>query len=81
MFASDDPNDMTPEERLQEIAAILVRGFLRLRKTPLQLHKPFPELSNLPEIIEENSAKIPNNRLDSSAKESVHTAVVNKFRE
>ncbi len=81
MFASDDPSDMKPEERFQEIAAILARGFLRYGKTPFRLQESCPELCNLHEIIEENSAEIPEIRVDSSAKESVHTAVVNKFGE
>ncbi len=81
MFASDDPSDMKPEERFQEIAAILARGFLRLPKTSRRYKKSFPESVNLLEMIEENSAEFADNRLDSFAKESVHTAVVNKFRE
>ncbi len=85
MFPSDDPIDMKPEERFQEMAAILARGFLRLRKhLPCPFQKPLPNSGNLPEIIEDNSdqfpPKSPQNRLDSSAKESVHTTVVNKFR-
>ncbi len=32
MFCLNDPEEMTPEERLQEIAGILAIGYLRLKK-------------------------------------------------
>ena len=32
MFNVDDPEQMRPEERLQEVAAILARGFARLAR-------------------------------------------------
>ncbi len=32
MFHLDDPEEMTPDERLQEIAGILAIGYLRLKK-------------------------------------------------
>jgi len=31
----DDPEEMTPEERLHEVAAILAHGYLRLRRSEL----------------------------------------------
>jgi len=33
----DDPEEMTPEERLGELAAILAAGYLRLRRSNLKL--------------------------------------------
>jgi hypothetical protein len=33
----DDPGDMTPEERLAEIVAILAAGYLRVRKASAHL--------------------------------------------
>jgi hypothetical protein len=32
MFCLNDPEEMTPDERLQEIAGILAVGYLRLKK-------------------------------------------------
>jgi len=32
MDSFDDPEEMTPEQRLDEIAAILASGYLRLRR-------------------------------------------------
>ena len=37
MFGITDPEGMTPEERVREVAEILARGYLRLRiKAPYQ---------------------------------------------
>jgi len=33
----DDPEEMTPEERLGEVSAILAAGYLRLRRSATQL--------------------------------------------
>ena len=35
MFHVDDPEQMRPEERLQEVAAILARGYARLERRGL----------------------------------------------
>lgn len=32
IFGIDNPEDMTPHERFQEVAAILAAGYLRMRK-------------------------------------------------
>ncbi len=32
MYYPSDPEEMTPEERLQEVAGILATGYLRLKK-------------------------------------------------
>lgn len=32
IFDINEPEDMTPEERFQEVAAILAVGYLRMRK-------------------------------------------------
>ncbi len=32
MYHFDDPEEMTPEERFKEVAAILAAGYLRLKK-------------------------------------------------
>ena len=37
MYHTDDPEDLAPEERLEEVASILARGFLRLKKRNLHL--------------------------------------------
>ncbi len=34
MYHVDDPEKMTPEERFREVAAILAKGFLRMKRDP-----------------------------------------------
>ena len=34
--ASDDPSDLTPEQRLREVAAIMAEGARRLRRQAIQ---------------------------------------------
>jgi len=42
MFASRQPHELTPDERLQAVAAILARGILRIRehRTGLRVIEP-----------------------------------------
>ena len=39
----DDPEEMTPEQRLAEIAAILAAGYLRVRRSRPEPVAPFTE--------------------------------------
>ena len=39
----DDPEEMTPEQRLAEVAAILAAGYLRQRRSGLEPMAPFTE--------------------------------------
>jgi len=45
MFHIENPDAMTPDERLQDIAAILARGLLRLREKAKKLAPHSLELS------------------------------------
>ena len=49
MFGITDPDEMTPEERVRELAEILARGYLRLLKKA-----PYPE-DNAPEAEDGNA--------------------------
>ena len=43
----DHPADLSPDERRQEIVAILAAGLLRLRRRPhLAVHRPKPKLEH-----------------------------------
>jgi hypothetical protein len=42
LHSSDDPADLTPEERRREIAVILARGVLRLLRTRHLATQPEP---------------------------------------
>jgi hypothetical protein len=47
MLFEDDPDEMTPEARLAEIATILAAGFLRLRKRGVEhAADPSPSTEN-----------------------------------
>ena len=48
MYHIDDPADMTTEERLEEVAAILAAGYLRLKARRRHLADP-PESLKSPE--------------------------------
>ena len=39
----DDPEEMTPEQRLAEVAAILAAGYLRVPRSRLDPMAPFTE--------------------------------------
>ncbi len=62
----NDPAAMTPEQRRREIAAILARGVLRLRKTA-----PMPPGSR-PSRASENLAEQRRNGLDEGPERSPH---------
>ena len=66
-LADDDPASMTPEQRRQEVAAILARGVLRLRRC---VNRPPAVLdeSRTPEINFQNAE----NRLDNEAPIRLH---------
>jgi hypothetical protein len=57
MFHIDDPAEMTPAERLREVAALLAQGFLRLKSRPVALSDSAAE----PAEPEDSSGKIPCN--------------------
>lgn len=64
--ATRDPADMTPEQRRQEIAAILARGVLRLRRSAESAHGS--RFSRTPE----NTSKIGREALDEGQTTSLH---------
>jgi len=66
---SDDPATMTPQQRRQEIAAILARGVLRLRQTPKT-----PQGSQSARTAEKYS-EFRETGLEDSAKTSPHALV------
>ena len=45
MYHIDDPAQMTPEERLTEVAAILAKGFLRWKRRASHIEEPDSEES------------------------------------
>ena len=52
MYHTDDPENLAPDERLDELAAILARGYLRLKRRNLHLVGPLaghPESLKSPE--------------------------------
>jgi hypothetical protein len=60
MYYSDDPDEMTSEERFQEVAAILAAGCLRLKagfKLPIET-----TIIEEPSLFTENSLDFPGNR-------------------
>ena len=80
MFPSDDPKDMKPEERFQELAAIFAKGYLRLQKYPGSVvHLKSEKSRELPGTIEQYSTEFQDKRLDSTPEQSVHTVPVNKL--
>ncbi len=40
MYHIDDPAEMTPEERLREVAEILAKGFLRWKRRSPHIEAP-----------------------------------------
>ena len=64
--ATRDPADMTPEQRRQEIAAILARGVLRLRRSAE--NAPGSRCPRTPE----NTSKIGREALDEGPRTSLH---------
>jgi len=61
-----NPAKMTPQQRRQEIAAILARGVLRLRQCRQNSH------DSQPFRIAEKTSEIGQDRLDEGAKTSPH---------
>jgi len=62
----DDPAAMTPDQRRHEVAAILAKGILRLRRSAQDA--PGSRSSRTPEI----NSKICRNALDEGASRSLH---------
>lgn len=51
MPASDDPSELTPDERRRELVSILAAGVLRLRQRRLRAGEPpAPPLKTTPEF-------------------------------
>ncbi|MBU0995915.1 MAG: hypothetical protein KJ737_25755 [Proteobacteria bacterium] len=44
MYHTDDPNEMTPEQRFKEIAHILSKGYIRLKQRQLSESKDNSEV-------------------------------------
>ena len=61
-----DPAYMTPDQRRQELAAILARGVLRLRQNARN------ETGSSPERTSENTSESRGEALDEGAKTSLH---------
>ena len=64
MYHIDNPEDMGPGERLEEVAAILARGYLRLKKRSMHLVGSLRE--------ERESQESPENDLESMPDVSPH---------
>jgi hypothetical protein len=64
--ATRDPAAMTPEERRQEIAAILARGVLRLRQSAENAH------GSRPSRTPEESSNFRREALDEGPRTSLH---------
>ena len=58
MHHVDDPTYMTPEERAKEVAAILARGILRLRKRNMRQNRQ-ESAENGAEEPSQNSPELP----------------------
>jgi hypothetical protein len=89
MTNSGNPAEMSPEERLKEVATILARGYLRLKKRNAclasasveSLEEPDVQGSEPPSLPCEESSPRGEKRLDSSANRSNHSQHVNATRE
>jgi hypothetical protein len=57
MYHIDDPEEMTPEERFKEVAAILAKGLLRMKKRTAGITGPSLEAPNEPDSKVKSSSK------------------------
>jgi hypothetical protein len=55
MLCTDDPDEMTPEQRQAEVASILATGFLRLKKQDTVLPDGTSAAPTAPEDAEKSS--------------------------
>ena len=69
MYHINNPEEMSPDERLKEVAAILAAGYLRLKK------QFFHPVSNASQI--EKAPVLTEKTLDCSANKSPHVPEVN----
>jgi hypothetical protein len=59
MYHIEDPEEMTPEERFQEVAAILAKGFLRLKRREQGVAEPSFEGPNQPDSFGKSAGNPP----------------------
>ena len=69
MYHIDNPEEMSEEERLKEVAAILTMGYLRLKKQFLHPVSNASQIEKAPVLTEKE--------LDCSANKSPHVPEVN----
>ena len=59
MYHIEDPEEMTPEERFKEVAAILAKGFLRLKRRGPGVIEPLSQAPNKADSLDKRAQDSP----------------------
>lgn len=59
MYHTCDPEEMTPEERFKEVATILAKGFLRMKRQSPGTVEPMSPAPNEPDSLDKKPQDSP----------------------